>query len=475
MSDIDVPQPGVARSFWLQEALASEREDEAPPLRDKVAADVCIVGGGFAGLWTAIELSTREPGMRIALLESDICGGGASGRNGGFFSCSWWDLEGLCRLYGEESGVRYASALRDQIYEARDFCEENSIDAWFHIDGVLIARLGGWQEDSMGGGAEIARRNDLRDPYEPLDAAGARSYADSPLFSGGTFLKDSATVQPARLARGLRRVLLERGVRIFEGTRAKRVEQGVPAIVRTENGAVRADHVVLTHGAWAASWPGFRTSFANIADFMVATEPIPERIEEIGWRTDVGIGDSREMLYYLRRTDDGRIAIGGGASGLALGARMGRHITADPRIARRAAEGLIAMFPQLRGIRFTHAWGGPIDMTASFTPFFGTDAFGSTHWGLGFSGHGLAATKLGGKTLASLVLGSDDEWSRLPVVGPPVGRVPPEPLRWPMLRAGLWALESGDRRQEEGRPRGLMRSVIGGIPVRNRERLRSGR
>jgi glycine/D-amino acid oxidase-like deaminating enzyme len=288
-------------------------------------------------------------------------------------------------------------------------------------------------------------------------------------------MRDSATVQPARLVRGLRRVALERGVSIFEGTRVRSIRHGRPASVVTDGGAVRADQVVLTTGAWAAAWPAFRTAFGNIADHMVVTEPIPERLREIGWTTQVGIADGRDMLYYLRRTDDDRIAIGGGTTGVVFGGRIGRRATHDHHVAEVAARGLLWLFPQLEGVRFTHAWGGPIDMTASFLPFFRTLGGGNVHAGLGFSGHGLAQTKLGGRILASMVLGTRDGWTSMPVVGPPVGTAPPEPFRFPLVRAAVWALETGDAREDAGRRRGPIRSLIGCAPLRNRERLRARR
>ncbi len=282
-------------------------------------------------------------------------------------------------------------------------------------------------------------------------------------------------MQPARLARGLRRMALARGVRIFEGTRVTGIDERRPAVVHADGGAVRADHVVLAIGAWAAGWPGFRRAFGNIADYVVVTEPIPSLLRDtLGWTSWTGIVDRRELLYYLRRTDDDRIAIGGGSTGVLFGGRIGSASTHDRRVSEIAAQGLLWLFPQLEGVRFTHAWGGPIDMTASFTPFFQTLGPGNVHAGLGFSGHGLAATKLGGRTLASLVLGDEDEWSTLPVVGPPVGAAPPEPLRWPLMRAAVWGLEAGDRAESAGRRRGLLRRALAWGPVANRNRLRAG-
>jgi glycine/D-amino acid oxidase-like deaminating enzyme len=475
-STVDIPSPGAARSFWLQEALAAEPGDPAPTLTGRYAADVCIVGGGFAGLWTAVELSRREPSMRIALVEADICGGGASGRNGGFLSSSWWDLPALCRIYGDDAGVRYATLVAEQVADVGRWLRDQAVDAWFHHEGVLGARTGAWQAGgAVGDGVGFARRMGFADRMVPLTPEECRRYADSPRFVGGHFIADSATVQPARLARGLRRVALEQGVTIFEDSPVVGVERHRPAVVRTERGAVRAEQVVLTIGAWAAGWRGFGRSFGTIADYMVATEPVPDRLEDIGWTTHVGIADGREMLYYLRTTDDGRIAIGGGTTGVVYGGNIGRRATHDRRVAEASARGLLWLFPQLEGVRFTNAWGGPIDQTASFTPFFRTLRPGNVHAGLGFSGHGLAQTKIGGNILSSLVQGVRDEWTALPVVGPEIAKAPPEPLRWPLVRAAVWGLETGDAREDAGKRRGTVRTLVGDAPIRYRERLRARR
>jgi glycine/D-amino acid oxidase-like deaminating enzyme len=213
-------------------------------------------------------------------------------------------------------------------------------------------------------------------------------------------------------------------------------------------------------GAWAVSQPQFSRAFFVATDFMVVTEPIPDRLAEIGWTSYTGIGDSRENFYYLRPTDDGRIAIGGGSVGVAYGDRISGTGLTSTKKAAIAANGLFWLFPQLRGVRFAQAWSGPMDLTAAFVPFFTTNTTGNVHAGLGFSGHGLAATKLGGKTLASLVLHVDDEWSSLPVVGPPLSQLPPEPLRWPLLQAVVWAVDSGDWAQERGRRRGALRGLV---------------
>jgi glycine/D-amino acid oxidase-like deaminating enzyme len=470
---IEVPAPGATRSFWLQEALRADAGASCPPLTSRLVADVCIVGGGFAGLWTAYALTEREPGLRIALLEQDIVGGGASGRNGGFLASSWWDLSALVDLFGRTEGLRYALAVADAVTEAGRVIDRHGIDAWFHREGVVSAATA----PSQRGGEAAALCADLGvgDRMRPLTGREARAILDSPRIEEGAFVADSATVQPARLARGLRRVLLERGVSIAERTRVRGIDPSTPAVVRTDHGAVRAEQVVVTTGAWAAAWRPFRRSFAVIVDHVVVTEPIPDRLEAIGWTHHVGMADGRELLFYLRRTDDDRIAIGGGALGIVPGGWIGRGVTHDRRLSEAAARGLIWLFPQLEGVRFDHAWGGPIDQTMAFVPFYRTLPPGNVHAGLGYSGHGLSQTVIGGQILASMVLGVEDEWTSLPVARPEFARTPPEPFRYLGARAAAWALERGDAREARGDRRGRLAELIGGAPLTLRAGLSTDR
>jgi glycine/D-amino acid oxidase-like deaminating enzyme len=469
---IDLPRPGAARSFWLEEALAHDAGEPAPPLERRAVADVCIVGGGFAGLWTAIRLSEREPTLRIALVEQDIVGGGASGRNGGFVSSSWYDADAIVALYGMGGGRRYLEALSDAVGQIGAFADAHDIDCWFHHDGILAVRTGPWQEPVGGSDLPTLRERLGHPPLRALDTEAVRAMVGSPRFVDGAFSKDGGVVQPARLARGLRRLLLDRGVHVFERTKMTSLERSRPVIVRTEHGAVKADRVVLTTGAWAAKMRPFTRSFGVIADYVVATEPIPDRLAEIGWTDHTGIADARDWLYYLRPTDDGRIVIGGGAGSAVFGGRSdGRRANELRRFAQAPARGLLWMFPQLEGVRFTHAWGGPIDQTPTFLPFYRTLDPGNIHAGLGYSGHGLTQTFVGGHILASTVLGVENEWTTLAVNRPEAGKAPPEPLRFPLVWAAAAALERGDAREEDGRSRGRLYGLVGGAPLRHRERL----
>jgi glycine/D-amino acid oxidase-like deaminating enzyme len=439
-----------ARSFWLQEALREDPGTPCPALDETLRADVCVIGGGFAGLWTAYELHEREPSLDVVLLEADVCGAGGSGANGGFLSSSWHDIEALCRMFGEHEGIRYASALAAQLDEVAAWCRRHDAAIELHNEGTVFLRAGEWEPEPADAPRRLLERHGLAGKLRIMGADEARRVVDSPTFCGGTAIEDVGTVQPARLARELRRVLLERGIRICEGTPMTSLATGTPVVVRTPGGAVRCRSAVVATGAWAAAAPPFRRAFYVAVDSMVITEPVPDLLDEMGWRHNIGFADDREAFYYVRRTDAGRVAIGGGHIGVAYDGRIEGLAFTDPEGAGIAAGGLRWLFPALRDVRIDHAWTGPLDMTASLTPFFMSSPDGTVHVGLGFSGHGLTATRVGGKTLASMVLGLDDEWSSLPVVGPPTSALPPEPLRRPLLSLLSGAVVRSEQAQQAG-------------------------
>lgn len=436
------------RSLWLQEALGDAPDE--PPLEGAERADVAILGGGYVGLWTALRIKELDPACDVAVLEQDICGGGASGRNGGFV-CSWWmKIPSLIKVCGKEEAVRAARASEAAVDEVRAFCEAHSIDAHFRHGGWLwtartSAQLGAW-ENTVSLCEELGV-----EPYERLEPEEVAERAGSPSHLAGVLEKSSANVHPGMLARGLRRVALESGVRIFEGSRVLEIRRDSPPTVRTAGGVLAAEKVVVATNAWAAGVRELRRSLVVVSSDIVATARIPDRLEEIGWTGDECITDSQLMIDYYRTTRDGRIVFGKSGWAIALGGRIGAEFDHDERRATAVATDLRLAYPTLADVPIEHDWCGPIDRSPDGLPLLGRLG-GRDHllYGVGWSGNGVGPSLIGGRILASLALGLDDQWSRFPLVDRAPALFPPEPARF----AGAHIVREAVRRKERAEARG---------------------
>lgn len=412
--------------FWLQEALAQD-DDVAPPLAGALRADVCVVGGGFAGLWTAYELVTLDPSLQVVVLEARRCGDGASGRNGGW-ATSWADeIAELEERFGPQQAAWLAERSAWAIDRMEEVCGTESIDAHMRRAGALVcgtapAQMGGWDE-------QIAVAERLgRPPLQRVSGEEARARTGSPILLGGTLMREAAAIQPALLVRGLRRALLRRGVQVFEHTPMRALKRGEPATVVTPGGHVTAGAVVLALGAWASRLRELRRAVVPVGSHIVLTEPIPERIERLGWTGGELLGDTRLLVHYAQVTRDGRIAFGrgGGAIGPA-GRVLPRHFT-DPKTVDIVASGFRRWFPQLADVRVTHAWGGAVDRAPGHLPFAGRVAE-NVHYVTGFSGNGVAPSVLLGRIVARRALGMRDEYTNNAITHGPPSYLPPEPAR----------------------------------------------
>ena len=453
--------PGAQRSWWLREALAQDPGQPCPPLSGDVTADVVIVGGGFTGLWTAYFLTERDPKLGVVVLEQDVCGGGPSGRNGGFAS-GWWDeLHGLVALYGPQPAVRTCRAISASIKGIGEFCAAHGIDAWYREGGYMYAITATAHEKACAEMVELAREVGAGDELRPLTAVEVRARCASPAFRGGAYMRDGASVQPARLARGLRRVVLERGVAIHEGTTVSRLD-GTSAI--TANGAVRARHAVLAVNAWGVGWPQLNRRLVAWSSYVVMTAPAPDRLREIGWTGGELISDFRTSLRYFRTTPDGRIAFGGG------GGRARRTVddmfTHDTRAVTETAEGFRLMFPSFADVPIEDAWGGPIDVSPTHLPAFGRAGASNVYYAAGYTGNGVAPTRVAGEVLADLITGADTDAVRLPLVNSRPRAFPPEPFRsWgaAVVRRAMIAKETAE---EQGREPGFLVTQLARTPRR---------
>jgi glycine/D-amino acid oxidase-like deaminating enzyme len=286
--------------------------------------------------------------------------------------------------------------------------------------------------------------------FVPLSTEEVRARCVSAVFGPGVLMRDGGVVQPARLARGLRRVLLERGVRIHEGTTVRRFRDGPPAQAETDRGSIVAGRAIVAAGAWAAGWPAFSRRLATWTSHIVLTAPAPERLDAIGWTAGECITDARTTVQYFRTTPDGRIAFGGGGGRVASAKRLGPRADGDPVSIARATLGLRRLFPSFSDVPIEDAWGGPIDISPTHLPFFGTRPSGNVHFGLGYSGNGVAPSAVGGRILARLALGREDQWTRLPIVDAESRRFPPEPFKTLGARAVREAVVRTEQAQDEG-------------------------
>jgi glycine/D-amino acid oxidase-like deaminating enzyme len=436
----------------MEEARAALAPEPQPPLTEAMTADVVILGGGYTGLWTAWFLTERDPGCDVVLLEGDeLCGSGPSGRNGGFCYGMWEDLEALVRLFGGAGAVRVAETAQRSVDEIETWLEANDVAAWFTRAGHLTIATSRAQDDAWDALLATARRVGVGDRFVELDAEAVQQRCASPVFRAGLLQPGNATLQPARLALGLRAALLERGVRIHESSHVVRFREGPPVEVETTDGSVRAERGVLALGAWSASLPAFRRSIVPRGTYIVVTEPAPDRLAEIGWTGGEGLGDWRTALHYFRTTPDGRIAFGAAAATAGAGVGLGPRLRYDEPSIVKLVDDFRRFFPSWHDVAIEAAWGGPMDVTGKHQPSFGALPGGAVHYGVGYTGGGVGPCHLGGKILAALTLGIEDEHTALPLVGMPMQRFPPEPF----LSVGAAVTQHAIVRKDEAEDVGL--------------------
>jgi glycine/D-amino acid oxidase-like deaminating enzyme len=439
-------------SWWLEDALAREGDPApAPALAGDASADVAIVGGGYTGLWTALALCEHAPDLRVTLLEAEICGHGPSGRNGGFVHGYWASLPGTLPVLGEERALELARAGEQIIPGIRAWAEARGEDVWLREAGMLEISAAPAQDGSIEKAAAAGARVGREDQAVPLTSEEVAQRVSSPVFRNGVFYPECATVHPGLLVRGLRRAALDAGVAIHEESPVTAVRAGSPNELETPSGTLRAPEVVLATNAALTGWSPASRNLTNFGSYVVLTEPAPQALAEIGWTGGEAIVDGRMFLHYFRTTNDGRVLMGSGSGPIGFGGRVDDRFSFDQPTAARAEAGLRRLLPGLDGVSVERAWGGPIDVSADHLPFFRTRQGTRIHYGAGYSGHGVGPSWLGGRILASLALGADDEWTRLPLATRTIPGLPPEPFR--RVGGGLvrWAIMACEAAEEEGR------------------------
>lgn len=436
---------------WLQTA-----PDPPPvlPLVGRATADVAIVGGGYTGLWTAIHLKEAEPSLDVVVLEAATVGHGASGRNGGFAMCLLdFSLAHLHRRYGTDRARACHLAVERSIDEMQEAIDRHRIDCDWRKGGLLMVATNPGQQDRLQADLEAASAMGLGDSVRYVERDDLLARVRSTSYLDAVWEPQCAVLHPAKLVRGLSRAAERLGVRIHQ--RSPVLEIGDDATLRTPDGAVAAQQAVLATNAWAHEAPAFRRKVRPLYTYVLMTEPLsPEQWSRVGWDGFEGVEDKRNYVHYYRRTLDGRI-LWGGTDALDHRGRIGTRLDSAARVRAALEHSFRATFPQLRDLGFAHHWGGPIGVTGTFLPVFGTLAGGRVHYGVAYNGHGVAPSHLGGKILRDRVLGRTSELTDLPFVDGREIAFPPEPLATMGSALSRRALRRQDRRLEAGRREGL--------------------
>jgi glycine/D-amino acid oxidase-like deaminating enzyme len=420
--------------------------------------DVCIVGGGFTGLWTAHSLVRADPTLRVVVVEREVAGFGASGRNGGWCSALFATSDAaLVRRHGREAMTAQRRALQETVDVVGTDAATEGIDCQFEKGGtVVLARNEAQRQRAL---AELDEARSLgfgEDDLRWLGPAETREVIGADGALGATFTPHCAALQPALLARGLADAVERRGVHLYEHTEVREIRPGPrpgPSVV-TRGGTIRAEVVVRATEAWTPTLPRLRRAIVPVYSLMVATEPLgPEFWSEARLEGRATFADHRHMIIYGQRTADDRIAFGGRGAPYHYGSAVRAQFDREPAVYSLLRATLTDLFPALARARFTHAWGGPLGIPRDWHSSVGLDRPTGLAWAGGYVGDGVATTNLAGRTLADLITGTDSPLTRLPWVGHRSPSWEPEPLRWLGVNAGLWTMKLGDRSEaRSGRP-----------------------
>jgi glycine/D-amino acid oxidase-like deaminating enzyme len=446
-------------SLWFEQVGAVEPRGA---LEGDTSVDVAVVGGGLTGLWTAYYLHELDPALRIAVLEAEVAGFGASGRNGGWCSALYpVSPPTLAAEVGRDAARAQYAAMRDSVHEVVRVAGAERIDADIATGGtVVLARS---EPQLARARHEVHEAGEYGIDLELLDAPAARARLAATGVLGATYTPHCAAVQPAKLVRGLADVVESRGVAVYERTRATGIE---PGVVHTRRGNVYADFVVRATEGYTARLRGLRRAIAPVYSLIIATEPLTAaQWDEIGLRERETFTDFRHLIIYGQRTADGRMVFGGRGAPYHFASRIRPSFDANATVFAALERTLHELFPMLAGTPITHRWGGPLGIARDWHASVGLDRTTGLAWAGGYVGDGVSTTNLAGRTLADLILSRSSPLVALPWVGHRSRDWEPEPLRWLGANAGLramtWADHAETRRGTPSRMADLVNAMMG--------------
>ncbi|NEB80729.1 FAD-dependent oxidoreductase [Streptomyces sp. SID14478] len=431
-------------SYWLDDP---GRPEARPALTGDERCDLLVVGGGYSGLWTALLAKERDPGRDVVLVEGREIGWAASGRNGGFCAASLTHgtANGLARWPKEIKKLEQLGAANLDAIE--DAVARYSLDCDFERTGELdVATQPHQVAELREYYAELSEAG-LADGLELMDAQEVREQVASPTFQGALYDREGvAMLHPAKLAWGLKQACLDLGVRIYEHTPATRLASHASGLaVRTPYGRIFAQTAALGTNVFPSLVKRVRSYTVPVYDYALMTEPLTaDQLASIGWKNRQGLGDSANQFHYFRLSADNRILWGGYDAIYPYGGRVREEYDHRPETYAKLAGHFFTCFPQLEGLRFSHAWGGAIDTCSRFSAFFGTAHAGRVAYAAGYTGLGVGATRFGADVMLDLLAGERTERTELEMVRSKPLPFPPEPFAYTGIALTKWSLARAD-------------------------------
>jgi len=447
-------------SFWLENA--GEPLTPRPPLERSTEVDVAILGGGYSGLWTAYYLLRQNPALSVGVVEKEIAGFGASGRNGGWCSPKFPVTAAMLeRRYGRESARSLLLAMFESVEEVGRVCAEEQIDAHYHKGGYLSLARGAHQIPAIQATYADYERLGLAGRHRLLSAEEARERINVTNLKGAMYSADCASIHPGRLVRGLARAVEQRGGVIYEQTEVISFEGGATPRLLTRAGEVRARKAIVLAGeAYLTRLAQFRRGLMPVYSLIVLTEPLTDaQWSKIGWRNRESVASNRLTVDYLTKTADGRILFGSRGAPYCWGSKITDGQDRHQATHARARGAVVEWFPGLDGIKFTHAWGGPLGMPRDWMPAATFDPATRIAMACGYTGQGVSTTNLAGRVLASLIMEKRTELETLPLAQRRSPKWEIEPFRWLGVRYTQNAFARIDEADEQGRSRPFDASI----------------
>lgn len=460
-----VPFRGTGMKYcplWL--ADISDEPPLADPLDTDLSVDVAIVGGGFVGLWTAICILEQEPSLDVAVLDKGPIGQGASSLNGGLLM-SWWPKVGrLADIAGDDDGLWLADQTTQNIPELRDFLMREQVDAEIVLGGWLWTNTARAHANAWQGVLDKSRALGRPEVFRELPPQEVARRTGSPAHLGGIFEEMNGQVHPGRLAYGLAKIARRRGARLFSDSAVESIAPGAPVTIKTARHVIKSRKVVVASNIAAHDQPQLKNLMVLVTSAVVATDPIPERLQEIGWTGGETVTDSQSRLNYYRTTRDGRIVYGMGIANLSYDNRVTPKVLFDARGIDEVRRNFHRVYPMLADVPIAYGWSGPIDRTYDGLPVIGQyPGCKDICYGIGWSGNGVGPSRVGGRILAGLTLEQDTRWTRNRFVNRVGRKFPPEPLRYLVGSLVRRSVIRKDTAEIAGRPVALADRLLAGL------------